>query len=308
MSLGKINVFSIFSGVGGLDSVFLNDTDNFNCIGFSEIDKNASAVLKYNHPDVPNWGSVERLEDKFLPHFDLLIGGFPCTGISTQGKQEGLENEGSGLFRVIPKILKRQQPRYALLENVKNLLSKQMENDFEHIKKEIEEAGYNFSYRLQDSSHYGTPQQRVRVIMLCVRKDLKPFGKSDSLYEVKQRCTVKENPLKQYVSYSKSTRKEHTDYRIREDNLINTLTTGNGCKGASTGTMVIQGDQVRNLKPIEGEALMTWPKNWTKYGMVDGKKVKMKDAARYKMIGNGVASKCIAPFRKHILRLELINN
>jgi DNA (cytosine-5)-methyltransferase 1 len=51
---------------------------------------------------------------------------------------------------------------------------------------------------------------------------------------------------------------------------------------------------IRRLTPREGERLMGWPDDWTKWGIDEaGKKVEISDTQRYKMIGNGVVSNMI---------------
>jgi len=65
---------------------------------------------------------------------------------------------------------------------------------------------------------------------------------------------------------------------------------------------VFNGEQVRKLMPIECERLMSWPDDWTKYGLTeDGKQVEISDSQRYKMAGNGVVSKVVEEIIKKIL-------
>jgi len=302
----KLKVLSLFSGVGGLDNCFIED-DNFEVVGFSEIDKFPSSVLEYHHPNIKNYGDITKSKEWDLPEVDMMIGGFSCVGFSVQGSKQGLDNAKSGLFNFIPPLIKRLKPKYVLLENVTGLLMKNMEKDFEYIKKSIEKEGYTFKHRVQDSSKYRTAQQRLRVFMLCVRKDIKQISESDSLYGGSEPCKIKGNNGVRIISYSKSTRKGHKDYRIRTDGLINTLTTGSGCAGASTATMVVAGKSVRVLTPRECEALMCWKHNHTKYGMIDGIKTLLSDSVRYRMCGNGVVSTTVVPFKEEILMMEKLN-
>lgn len=299
----KLKVFSVFSGAARLDSTFMED-DNFEVVGFSENDKWASSLLEFQHPNINNYGDITKSQSWDIPKMDVLIGGFSCQGFSTQGKQTGLEHLKSGLFNFIPSLIKRAKPKYVLLENVTGLLMKNMEEDFEHIKKSIKAEGYSFSYRVQDSSFYGTAQQRCRVFILCVREDINQIGESDSLYERSKQSKIKAPKGIEIISFSKSTRNKHTDYRYRTDGLINTLTTGVGCQGASTGTMVVEGKKVRKLSPIECEKLQCWPKDWTKFGIIGGLKVNIPNNQRWKIIGNGVCSPVVVPFKEEILMME----
>ena len=67
--------FSTFTGVFGFD---MGLPDDWQCVGVSEIDKNACKVIKYRKPDVKNYGDIEKIRIEELPNFDILVGGSPC--------------------------------------------------------------------------------------------------------------------------------------------------------------------------------------------------------------------------------------
>ena len=92
------------------------------CIGFSEIDKYAVQTYQkhFNHK---NYGNITTINDKELPDFDLLVGGFPCQSFSIAGKRKGFEDTRGTMFFEIVRIIKEKQPRLLLLENVIGLLS-----------------------------------------------------------------------------------------------------------------------------------------------------------------------------------------
>lgn len=301
-----IKVVSMFTGGGGLDLMF-HKSKNFDVVAHSEINKFASGVLDYHHPNVPNLGDITTIDPGDVPEHDMLIGGFPCTDISTQGKQKGIKaGKKSGLYSYMLPIIDKHKPKYLLFENVKNLLSKQMEQDLLYVKRTIASRGYKFKIIQLDSSNFRTKQQRIRIFIVGVRKDIQ-VRKSDFEYALGRSYQGKNFPLVgscNYISWSKSTRKEHTDYRIREDGLINTLTTGAGCKGASTGTIVRDGNTIRNLDPRECEHLMYWPTDHTRYGIIGGKKVEISKSQRYRICGNGVVSSMSLPFITLINKIE----
>lgn len=73
----------------------------------------------------------------------------------------------------------------------------------------------------------------------------------------------------------------------RNDGLTNTIT------GVEKDNYVFDG-KVRKLMPIECEALMSWPRDWTRWGIDEkGNKVEISDSQRYKMCGNGVVSNVV---------------
>src|SRR3990167_7258679 len=82
----------------------------------------------------------------------------------------------------------------------------------------------------------------------------------------------------------------------RLDGISNTLTS------VEKDNYVFDG-KIRKLMPIECERLMSWPDDWTRWGIEEktGKKIEMSDSQRYKMCGNGVVSACISPLIEHVL-------
>ena len=52
------------------------------------------------------------------PTFDVLVGGWPCQGISCAGLCLGLDDVRSGLFFALARLLKIYQPPYFFFENV----------------------------------------------------------------------------------------------------------------------------------------------------------------------------------------------
>lgn len=300
-----LRVFSTFSGVGGLDRPF-HDDKRFRVVAHCEIDKFASSVLSHHFPLTPNLGDITKLTR--VPDFDVLIGGFPCTDISFQGKQKGFEGKESSLFKILIPIIRTKMPKYILLENVEALLSSKFSMEFNYVIRSLNEAGYGTCYDVFDSSDYGVAQQRKRVLIFGIRKDVgEPSGHSlhalikENEIENKERRVKKPSNM---VSWSRSTRTAHIDHRIRTDGLANTCTTGKGCNGFSTGNFIIEGKNIRIPTPDECEQLMGWPVGWTKLGVMDGKNIAISDSQRFQMIGNGVVSNIIHPVRELIWRID----
>ena len=154
----------MFSGVGGFE---LAKPHDWNIIGFSEIDKHASAVLRYHWPEVKNYGDVEKINFEGLPDFDVLWGGSPCQDVSMAGKRAGLSGVRSGLFFSYVSLLKVKRPRYFIFENVAGLLSSNQGRDFATVLGEFSAAGYdNIWWQVLDATWFGIPQHRERVFVL----------------------------------------------------------------------------------------------------------------------------------------------
>lgn len=103
--------------------------------------------------------------------------GFPCQDISVAGKQNGFTNEEgnvtrSGLYYEGIRILRAKKPALSIIENVKNLTSKRFEKEFQTILSDLSDAGYNTYYKVLNAKNYGVPQNRERVFIVSIRKDL----------------------------------------------------------------------------------------------------------------------------------------
>ena len=108
---------------------------------------------------------------------DLITYGFPCQDISIAGKQQGFVNDSgestrSGLFFEALRIIKELRPRYAIAENVKALTSAKFKNEFATVLSSLEEAGYNNYWRVLNAKDYGIPQNRERVFIVSIRRDV----------------------------------------------------------------------------------------------------------------------------------------
>ena len=108
---------------------------------------------------------------------DLITYGFPCQDISIAGKQQGFVNDSgestrSGLFFEALRIIKELRPRYAIAENVKALTSKKFRSEFATVLSSLEDAGYNNYWSVLNAKDYGIPQNRERVFIVSIRKDV----------------------------------------------------------------------------------------------------------------------------------------
>lgn len=97
-----------------------------------EIEPNAIKATQANFPDVVHHGDVTQ-EDftKYKGKIDLLIGGSPCTNLSSAGNRQGLKGSQSKLFYEYARALEEVQPKYFLLENV--IMKKEWEDIITNI-------------------------------------------------------------------------------------------------------------------------------------------------------------------------------
>ena len=175
-----MKVLSLFSGIGAFEKALDRLGITYELVAFSEIDKYAAKSYCAIHgiDESMNLGDITKIdENALLKDIDLITYGFPCQDISLAGKQKGLfHNDGSktrsGLFFEALRIIKATQPRVAIAENVKNLTGKKFKEQFELVLKSLEEAGYNNYWKVLNAKDYGIPQNRERVFIVSIRKDI----------------------------------------------------------------------------------------------------------------------------------------
>lgn len=179
---------------------------------------------------------------RHIPDHDVLLAGFPCqpfslAGVSKKnslGRAHGFECDTQGtLFFDVEQILLVKQPKYFVLENVKNLKSHDKGNTFATIIRALDRAGYwvadvsNQSENIEeainivrkrkpeptiiDGVHF-TPQHRERIVLVGIRKDLvdnKPelgsislenIQKPESRYTLEEiLCPLSDSELSKYT-------------------------------------------------------------------------------------------------------------
>ena len=99
----------------------------------------------------------------------MLAGGVPCPPFSIAGKQLGKDDERD-LFPEAIRLIKEIKPRAVMLENVRGFLDAGFDEYRNYILKSIEKLGYSVYVRLLNSSDYGVPQLRPRVVIVGIRK------------------------------------------------------------------------------------------------------------------------------------------
>lgn len=142
-------------------------------VAWSEIDNNAIKAHNALFPEASNknLGDMTIIDWSKAPDFDLLTYSTPCTSISAQGRQEGLE-KGSGTESSIiwytEQCIKEKRPKYLLLENVKQLASKRYEKDFKMWLDLLESYGYRNYYKVLNSLDFNVPQNRERLFVVSI--------------------------------------------------------------------------------------------------------------------------------------------
>ena len=169
-----LKVMELFAGYGSqalaLENLGIEFTSDI-----SEIDKYAIDAYNQIHGQTKNYGDICKINEAELPEYDLVTYSSPCQDFSVAGKMKGGE-KGSGtrssLLWECERIIRAVKPKYLLMENVKNLVGKKFMPCFKAWLCTLEEIGYNNYWQVLNAKDYGIPQNRERVFVVSIRKDL----------------------------------------------------------------------------------------------------------------------------------------
>ena len=272
----SFKVLSLFSGIGAFEKALKNIGVDYDLVGYSEIDKYASKSYAaiHNVDESMNLGDITKINEKELPKdIDLITYGYPCQDISLAGKQKGLFNEDgsktrSGLFFDALRIIEEIQPRVAIAENVKNLVGKKFKPQFDIILDSLDKAGYNNYWQVLNAKDYGIPQNRERVFIVSIRKDVDngfKFPKAVPLQLRLKDMLDDEVDEKFYLSKEQIDRINNSNFmqekkRLQEKDYVDTLLARDykdpKCVAHGTVTATIQNYRIRKLTPKECWKLM----------------------------------------------------
>lgn len=174
-----LRLIELFAGIGSQTQALTNIGIAHKVVAISEIDKYAIQSYEAMHGKANNLGDIRKIEE--LPDADLWTYSFPCQDISVAGKGAGIkEGTRSGLLFEVERLLcvasgKGTLPKYLLLENVKNLVSKKFKTDFDKWLDFLSELGYTNYWKVLNAKDYGIPQNRERVFCVSIRGEHEPF-------------------------------------------------------------------------------------------------------------------------------------
>ena len=168
-----MNYLSVCSGIEAATCAW-HDL-GWNPVGFSEIEKFPSEVLKHHYPHVPNLGDMTKFKEWNLgTNVDVFVGGTPCQSFSVAGLRKGLDDPRGNLMLTYLAIADRFRPKWLVWENVPGVLSSNNGEDFGTFLGGLGELGYGFAYRVLDAQYFGVAQRRRRVFVIGHLGDWRP--------------------------------------------------------------------------------------------------------------------------------------
>ena len=192
--LPRIKALSFFSGAMGLDLGL--EQAGISMLLACEMDKACRRTIATNRPDLALLGNIWEYSADDVRNaaglcandeIDVIVGGPPCQAFSTAGARRGFNDvRGNALLKYIELILELR-PRYAIIENVRGLLSAPLSHrphaergdDWTpgegehpggallHVLGLLRSGGYGVSFNLYNAANFGVPQSRERVILIC---------------------------------------------------------------------------------------------------------------------------------------------
>lgn len=193
-------IVSFFAGCGGLDMGFLGGFD-YNGIGFPRLpfkvieayDNDPKCVDTYrlnisDHAVVRDLSDFDPVD---IPSADILIGGFPCQDFATCGPRHGLNSLRGRLYQSLIAYSTHHRPKVVIGENVPGLANLQGGEALKTIVSDIEGAGYQVEVWKMFAPDYGVPQNRTRLFIVGVRRDLVGFPEKPEPMHLGAHRTIK---------------------------------------------------------------------------------------------------------------------
>ena len=316
----KLKIVDLFFGTGAF-SLGLEQTGRFINIFSNDLLSSSKIIHDLNFKGKLVCENIHNLDVKDIPKSDILTGGFPCQPFSIAGLRKGFDDERSNVFWKIMEIIQHQNPRFVILENVKNLLTHDNKNTFNTIKNALEENGYHVIYNILDTSVItNIPQHRERIYIVCFKNndDYMKFIDLGGLNFPKVKTLnivdmLEDNiPNKYYytpTSYPKawelvrdSIKNRNVVYQYRrvyvrenKSNLCPTLTANMGSGGHNV-PLILDENGIRKLTPRECFNFQGFPNTFKLPSQ-------LADCHLYKLAGNAISLPVIRLIADRIVKI-----
>lgn len=300
----------LFAGIGGIRIPFQELGGK--CVFTSEWDKFAQKTYRLNFGEEPS-GDITLIDEKSIPDFDILLGGFPCQPFSQAGLKKGFSDTRGTLFFEIERILKEKKPKAFLLENVKQLRSHNKGRTLAVILEHLDALNYYVKFEVLRAGDFGVPQNRERIYIVGLDKDYFDLS-NDYDFQFPKPSNIKtrlgdilENDVDEKYTISDALweghqrrKREHQEkgngfgYSLfnEESEYTNTISARYYKDGSEI--LIDQGidKNPRKLTPRECARLQGFPENFV---------IPVSDTQAYKQFGNSVAVPVVRAVAKRIL-------
>jgi DNA (cytosine-5)-methyltransferase 1 len=173
-----MKIATVCSGIGAPEKALKNLGVDFELSYFCEIDKYAveSYCAIHNENENKNLSDLTQIKIEELPSdIDILVGGTPCQDFSSAGKGAGGNVDSgtrSSLMWNFVEIINQTKPKYVLWENVPGVLTDKHLPNYRKFCDRLTQIGYKVYSTILNAKNFGVPQNRERIFVLGIRKDL----------------------------------------------------------------------------------------------------------------------------------------
>ena len=173
-----LNVVTLFSGYDSQCLALRRLGVPFRLAAWCETDRAAIRAHDALFPEAAsrNVGDISRADWAAIEGpVHLLTYSSPCQDFSTMGLRKGGKagsNTRSSLLWESLRAIRALSPSYLIFENVPNLLSAQFKPTFLKWVGALSDIGYDSHHAILDAFRYGVPQERKRLFMVSIRRDI----------------------------------------------------------------------------------------------------------------------------------------
>ena len=289
-----LKLLDLFSGIAGFSYAAEKIVGGYKTTQFVEKDSYCQSVIRKNFPNIPIHDDIRTFTAK-PGQFDVFTIGFPCQDLSVAGKQRGINDKTrSGLFYESIRLLREVRPRFALFENVRNLLSHEKGQTFQEVLFQIAKAGYDAEWSVISARDLGACHLRERIWIVAYTND---YGSSTSK---RIRVDDKTNSITQ-EGQNKTSKSERSSNPRDSRTFQQTSETSNTSNTNSSRT---QSNSEGLEEPIWKHAFLnskerrTLSPDWTGYvsepSLCRGDDGLRGRVARIKAMGNSIVPQCAA--------------
>ena len=243
MHKAHFSVVSLFSGAGGSSTGYKMAGGEI--LAANEFVKIAAETYGLNYPETVIFtDDIRQLSGKAIldnaglevGELDILDGSPPCASFSVQGRVDKLwgvskkysdtKQRTDDLFFEFIRLVGEIQPKVFVAENVKGLTVGKSRVIFNKILREMENSGYNVTFKVLNSADFGVPQKRERVFIVGTRKDQPQFS-FDNLETVKRVSLMDGIKDLEFISFTRAfgevsnriVKKSDQCYTVLEDGM-----------------------------------------------------------------------------------------
>ena len=163
----ELDTLSMFSGAGGMDRGFIKA--GHKVVWANDINKDACASYEQNLHIKPLCKDIKKVEH--FPCAEIVVACNPCQGFSIIGPRNP-EDPRNYLYKEIVRCLQQVKPKFFVTENVKGLKLLYSGSFLNLLLEEFDDCGYDVNWQILNAKNYGVPQDRERLFIIGVRKDL----------------------------------------------------------------------------------------------------------------------------------------